>query len=171
MTRPWHRAATITPCLRQRTRGALASRTPRSRAEIQRLATDDDPHQRHNAVTVAGTDHTGHEHAPPPAEPPPRSRLLHRRSRHPRPPFQRARTHVPIRSCSAPRLPPGSKSSDNSEPRNQAGCDREPTPTPPTEAAEERDMARLLRFADERTSWWFRRVNPATSAIQRRSVG
>ncbi len=109
-TRVWrHDDAPMAPPPRSpHARNALVAPWLRGTRESCRdptLATDDDPHQRHNAVTVAGTDHTGHEHASG-REPPPPSRLLHRRSRHPRPPFQRARTHVPIRSCSAPRLPP-----------------------------------------------------------------
>src|SRR5215218_5176430 len=53
-----------------------------------------------------------------------------------------------------PALPPGSKPSNSSEPKNKAGCTRGSPPTTPTDQAEERNY-RAYRLAHEnrRPAW------------------
>ena len=83
------------------------------------LATDDDLHRCHRAVTVADTDHTGHGTRCRHTDTTTASAMSSNST--PSTTVAVSPARVPIRSCFAPRLPPRSKSSDDSEPRNRAG--------------------------------------------------
>src|SRR5215211_2938169 len=59
-----------------------------------------------------------------------------------------------------PALPPGSKPSNSSEPKNKAGCTRGSPPTTPTDQAEERVMRRCRGLFPQRRATPLRRPLP-----------